>query len=73
MVSLKKIFKCYQYVLLLASLLILGSATKSFAALELADRWVYLIGETKCCINGVKSCCEDNGTLYDTISCNGGR
>ena len=72
MVSLKKIFKRYQYCLLLASILILGSATKSFAALELADRWLCLIGETKCCINGVKSCCEDNGTLYDTISCNGG-
>ncbi|MDD6173352.1 MAG: hypothetical protein PUB86_03590, partial [Elusimicrobia bacterium] len=72
MVSLKKIFKRYQYCLLLASILILGSATKSFAALELADVWLCLIGETKCCINGVKSCCEDNGTLYDTISCNGG-
>lgn len=72
MVSLKKIFKCYQYCLLLASLLILGSATESFAALELADRWLCIIGETQCCVNGVKSCCEDNGTIYDTISCNGG-
>ena len=69
MVSLKKIFKRYQYCLLLASILILGSATKSFAALELADVWLCLIGEVKCCKNGVKSCCEDTGLVYDTSSC----
>ena len=72
MVSLKKIFWRYKYFLLLISLFVLGSAAKSFAAFELDDSqiaWVCLIGETKCCVNGAKSCCEDNGTLYDTWSC----
>ena len=74
MVSLKKIFKRYKYFFLLASLFVLGSATKSFA-LDIAidnitKEWFCIIGETQCCVNGAKSCCEDNGTLYDTWSCN---
>ena len=74
MVSLKKIFKRYKYFFLLASLFVLGSATKSFA-LDIAidnitKEWFCIVGETQCCVNGAKSCCEDNGTLYDTLSCN---
>ena len=73
MVSLKKIFKRYKYFLLLASLFVLGGATQSFAAIGNATlKWVCLIGQTKCCVNGTQSCCEDNGTIYDTISCAGG-
>ena len=68
MVSLKKIFKRYKYFFLLASLFVLGSATKSFAW-NIAVGWFCVVGETRCCVNGVKSCCEDNGTLYDTSSC----
>ena len=71
MVSLKKIFKRYKYFFLLASLFVLGSATKSFALdIAIDKQWFCLIGETQCCVNGAKSCCEDNGTLYDTWSCN---
>ncbi len=72
MVSLKKIFKRYKYFFLLASLFILGTSAKSFAAFDIDDSklaWICVIGETKCCVNGAKSCCEDNGTLYDTWSC----
>ena len=67
MVSLKKIFKRYKYFILLASLFVLGGATQSFADIGNATlKWVCLIGQTKCCVNGSKSCCEDDGTLYDT-------
>ena len=72
MVSLKKIFKRYKYFFLLASLFILGTSAKSFAAFDIDDSklaWICVIGKTKCCVNGAKSCCEDNGTLYDTWSC----
>ncbi len=70
MVSLMKIFKRYKCFFLLTSLLFLGGTTQSLAALPVAVSWPpCLIGETKCCVNGAKSCCEDNGTLYDTWSC----
>ena len=70
MVSLKKIFKRYKYFFLLASLFVLGISAKSFALdLGITHSWLCLIGETQCCVNGTKSCCEDNGTLYDTWSC----
>ncbi len=70
MVSLMKIFKRYKYLFLLVSLFVLGGASQSFAVIGDATlKWVCLIGETKCCVNGAKSCCEDNGTLYDTWSC----
>ena len=70
MVSLKNVFKRYKYLFLLVSLFVLGGASQSFAVIGDATlKWVCLIGETKCCVNGAKSCCEDNGTLYDTWSC----
>ncbi len=73
MVSLKKIFKRYKYFFLLASFFVLSGATKSFALPAdsdiILDRWICTIGQTKCCVNGTKSCCDDNGTLYDTWSC----
>ena len=67
MVSLKKVFKRYKYCFLLVSLFVMWGASQSFAA-----RWICLIGQTKCCVNGSQSCCEDDGTVYDTTSCNGG-
>ena len=70
MVSLMKIFKRYKYFFLLASLFVVGGASQSFAAIgDVTLKWVCQIGKTKCCVNGAKSCCEDNGTLYDTWSC----
>ena len=70
MVSLMKIFKRYKYFFLLASLFVVGGASQSFAAIgDVTLKWVCQMGKTKCCVNGTKSCCEDNGTLYDTWSC----
>lgn len=64
-----KIFKRYKCFFLLASLFVLGTSVKSFALDFAIEKWICIIGETKCCVNGAKSCCEDNGTLYDTWSC----
>ena len=70
MVGLKRIFKRYKYFFLLASLFVVGGASQSFAAIgDVTLKWVCQMGKTKCCVNGTKSCCEDNGTLYDTWSC----
>ena len=69
MVSLMKIFKRYKCFFLLASLFVLGTSVKSFALDFAIEKWICIIGETKCCVNVAKSCCEDNGTLYDTWSC----
>jgi len=68
MVSMEVIFKRYKYFFLLASLFVLGSAAKSFAALTI-DKWLCIIGQTQCCVNGEKTCCTDDGTVYDTSSC----
>ena len=69
MVSLGMVFKRYKYFCLLASLFVLGGAMQSSAADLVINKWLCIIGQTKCCVNGVKSCCEDDGTLYDTWSC----
>ena len=54
------------------SLLLLFSYN-AYAAFERGDNlkpvWVCIIGQTKCCVNGTRSCCPDNGTIYDTTSC----
>ena len=61
MVSSNTIFRRYKYILLILVLFIFGGAAQSFS-LDFAC----LIGQTPCCKNGVKVCCEDDGTVYDT-------
>ena len=52
------------------SLLLLFSYN-AYAAIggNLKPTWLCIIGQTKCCVNGTRSCCPDNGTIYDTTSC----
>lgn len=61
MVSSNAIFRRYKYIFLLVFLFIFGGAAQSFSL-----GFECLIGQTPCCKNGVKVCCEDNGTVYDT-------
>ncbi len=73
MVSLKTIFKRYKCFFFFISLFVLGGATQSFAGIVYEDdplcpKWsiACLVGTTRCCLNGEKACCEDDGTKYDT-------
>ena len=71
MVSLNRVF-CLKFIFLFVLLSLF--AYKTCSALDLVGdlrptAWLCLKGQTQCCVNGVKSCCEDNGTVYDTTSC----
>lgn len=61
MVGSNAIFRRYKYFFLFVFLFIFGGAAKSFSLV-----FECLRGQTPCCKNGVKVCCEDNGTVYDT-------